>query len=60
MIIKNKITDLSYLFNDERDGLRNIDELKYLDTSNVTNFGIKELIFHICFMSAPHYRILNH
>ena len=39
MIIKNKITDLSYLFNDERDGLRNIDELKYLDTSNVTNFS---------------------
>ena len=39
MIIKNKLTDLSHMFDEYNIGLRNINGLKYLDTSNVTNFS---------------------
>ena len=38
MIIKNKLTNLEFMFYDCI-SLENIDELKYLDTKNVNNFS---------------------
>ena len=38
LIIKNKITNLEYMFYDCK-SLKNIEELKYLDTKNINNFS---------------------
>ena len=38
LIIKNKLTDLSYMFFDCT-ALKNMEELRYLNTENVTNFS---------------------
>ena len=38
LIIKNKLTDLSYMFCDCL-SLKNMEELRYLNTENVTNFS---------------------
>ena len=38
LIIKNKLTDLSYMFCNCF-SLRNMEELRYLNTENVTNFS---------------------
>ena len=46
LIIKKEIEDLSYMFYDCKN-LKNIDELKYLNTS-------KYYFFHICFMDVLH------
>ena len=44
LIIKNKITNLEYMFNKCK-CLKNIDGLKFLDTKNITNF---EYMFNGC------------
>ena len=73
MIIKNKLTNLEYMFY-ECESLSNIYELKYIDTKNIKNFSwifygcsslsnIKSLekwnviIFHICSVVVHHYQI---
>ena len=39
LVVRNKLTDLSHIFDSYHIELRSIDGLKYLDTSNVTNFS---------------------
>ena len=44
MIIKNKLTNLEYMFS-WYDTLKDINELKYLDTKDINNF---EYMFYKC------------